>query len=68
MLARLDKEHGFVAHYKSTSQDMLSRLSGDASFEEAYEYFGHKVTADYDQLSGSVTVRVRAFSAESHLD
>jgi capsular polysaccharide transport system permease protein len=64
MLARLDKEQGFVAHYKNPSQDLLSRLSKDASFEEAYEYFGHKVTADYDQLSGSVTVRVRAFSAE----
>lgn len=64
MLARLDKEQGFVAHYKNPSQDLISRLGGDASFEEAYEYFGHKVTADYDQLSGSVTVRVRAFSAE----
>jgi capsular polysaccharide transport system permease protein len=37
---------------------------GDASFEEAYEYFGHKVYADYDQMSGAVTVRVRSFSAE----
>jgi capsular polysaccharide transport system permease protein len=61
MLARLDREHHFIAHYKDRERDLLSRLRGDASFEEAYEYFGHKVTADYDQISGSVTLRVRAF-------
>jgi capsular polysaccharide transport system permease protein len=64
MLARLDKEHGFIAHYKDKNQDALSRLGGGASFEEAYEYFGHKVSADYDQISGSVTLRVRAFSPD----
>jgi capsular polysaccharide transport system permease protein len=64
MLARLDKEHGVIAHYKDSRNDLLSRLRGAASFEEAYEYFGRKVDADYDQVSGSVTVRVRAFSAD----
>jgi len=64
MLARLDKERGFIAHYKSRSADFISRLSADASFEDAYAYFGHKVTCDYDQLSSAVTVRVRAFSPE----
>ncbi len=62
MLARLDKERGFIAHYKSRSADFISRLSADASFEEAYAYFNHKVTCEYDQASGAVTVRVRAFS------
>lgn len=65
MLARLDKEHHFIAHYKDRRQDLLSRLRGDASFEEAYEYFGHKVTADYDPLSGSIMLRVRAFSPDA---
>ncbi|HVY31782.1 MAG TPA: hypothetical protein VHB79_34840 [Polyangiaceae bacterium] len=64
MLARLDSEHAFIAHFKDGSHDLLSRLRQDASFEEAYDYFGHKVYADYDQASGSVTVRVRAFSAD----
>ncbi len=64
MLARLDKAHQFISHYKDSRQDLLSRMAGDSSFEDAYEYFGRKVYADYDQLSGSVTVRVRAFSAE----
>jgi capsular polysaccharide transport system permease protein len=64
MLARLDKERGFIAHYKSRNADFISRLSADASFEDAYDYFGHKVTCDYDQVSGAVTVHVRAFSPE----
>jgi capsular polysaccharide transport system permease protein len=62
MLARLDKEHGFVAHYKDKRHDFLTRLSSDASFEDAYDYFAHKVSADYDQVSGAITIRVRSFS------
>lgn len=65
MLARLNKERGFIAHYKNPSADFLSRLGADASFEDAYEYFGHKVTCDYDQVSGAVTVHVRAFNPET---
>lgn len=63
MLARLDKEHGFVEHYKAPSVDWLSRLSASASFEDAYDYFDQKVHADYDTTSGTLTLRVRAFSA-----
>lgn len=68
MLSRLDKERGFIAHYKDPKHDFFSRLRATASFEEAYEYFERKVYADYDQVSGSVTVRVRAFSAEKSQD
>jgi capsular polysaccharide transport system permease protein len=65
MLAKLDKEHGFIAHYKNSRNDWFSRLASDASFEDAYEYFAHKVYADFDQTSGSVTIRVRAFDAKT---
>ncbi len=64
MLARLDKDHGFIKHYKNRSEDWFSRLRSEASFEESYGYFEHKVYADYDQTSGSVQLRVRAFNAE----
>lgn len=64
MLARLDKEQGFVKHYKDANADFISRLRQRATFEEAYDYFGRKVTADYDQVSGAITLRVRAFSAD----
>jgi capsular polysaccharide transport system permease protein len=62
MLLRLDKEQAFISHYKNASGDFFSRLPSDASFEKAYDYSGHKVSADYDQLSGAITVRIRAFS------
>jgi len=64
MLSRLDREHGFIAHYKDERVDWFSRLRAGASFEDAFEYFDSKVTADYDQMSGAVTVKVRAFDAE----
>jgi capsular polysaccharide transport system permease protein len=63
MLARLEKEQGFIAHYKDKRADFFTRLRADASFEKAYDYFDGKVHVNYDQLSGSVTVRVRAFGA-----
>lgn len=65
MLSRLDKEHGFIKHYKDKQKDWFSRLREGAGFEEAYEYYGHKVYADYDTTSGSITVKVRAFDAAS---
>ena len=64
MLARLDKEQQFISHYKATRSDWLSRLGASSSFEDAYEYYGSKVYADYDQTTGAVTLRVRAFSAD----
>jgi capsular polysaccharide transport system permease protein len=64
MLAKLDKELGFINHYKAGSSDWFSRLASSASFEESYEYYGKKVYADYDQTTGAVTLRVRAFTAE----
>jgi capsular polysaccharide transport system permease protein len=63
MLARLDKEHGFIKHFKDQRQDWFSRLSSTASFEEAYLFYTHHVHAEYDSTSGSLTIKVRAFDA-----
>jgi capsular polysaccharide transport system permease protein len=65
ILQRLDKEHGFIKHYKDGSKDWFSRLSAGAGFEETYEYYGHKVYAEYDTSSGSITLKVRAFDAKT---
>ncbi|HXK17379.1 MAG TPA: hypothetical protein VNG33_06245, partial [Polyangiaceae bacterium] len=62
MLSLLDKQHGFIKHYKDASKDYFSRLSPHASFEDAYGYYGQKVFAEYDSSSGDITVKVRAFS------
>lgn len=65
MLQRLEKEHGFIEHYKDRGKDWLSRLRADASFEQAYEYYTQKVHAEYDTSSGSITLKVRAFDAKN---
>ncbi len=64
MLKRLDEDHGFIAHYKLETIDWWSRLAADASFEDAYQYFSDKVYADYDSTSGTLTLRVRAFTPD----
>jgi capsular polysaccharide transport system permease protein len=64
MLERLDKDLHFIDHYKASSSDWFSRLGSDASFEDAYKYYSGKVYADFDQTTGAVTLRVRAFSAD----
>jgi capsular polysaccharide transport system permease protein len=65
MLSRLDKEHGFIKHFKDQRQDWFSRLSADASFEDAYAFYAHHVYAEYDSTSGSITVKVRAFDPKT---
>jgi capsular polysaccharide transport system permease protein len=68
MLSLLDKQHGFLKHYRDPRHDWLARLGADASFEDAYDYFGDKIDADYDQVSGSLSLRVRAFSPDKAQD
>jgi capsular polysaccharide transport system permease protein len=65
MLRRLEDDHAFVAHYQSADWDWWSRLSHDASFEEAFEYYKEKAAANVDSASGTLTLRVRAFDADS---
>lgn len=62
MLSKLNKDHQFVAHYQQAHVDWASRLSDDASFEDAYDYYESKVHANFDTTAGTLTLRVRAFS------
>lgn len=64
MLAKLDKQLGLLAHYKSTSADWWSRLASDADSETAHEYYREHVKASYSAQSGTLSVSVRAYSAE----
>lgn len=64
MLARLDRELGFIQHYQDGNADWWSRLSPDSSFEDCYEYYQDKVNVSYDSLSGVLTLEVLAYSAE----
>lgn len=64
MVARLDRDHGLRAHYASDSVDWLSRLQADATIDDTHEYYLDHVDVEHDSQSGSVTLHVRAFSAE----
>ena len=64
VLARLNAEHGFAAHYQAQGADFFSRLAPDATSEEQYEYYLSRVDVDYDTLSSVLTLEVRAFTPE----
>ena len=64
ILHDLEKKHQLINYFQSDSIDFFSRLSKDASFEEAYSYFLDRIQADFDTKSGMLRISVRAFSAE----
>lgn len=67
MLADLH-ERGLVEHYQSPDVDWWSRLDGDAGFEEIYEHYRNKVAVIFSKASGTITLKVRAFSADAARD
>lgn len=64
MLGQLDRETGLIAHFKSREADWFSRLSADASFEDAFEDYLERIHVDFDSNSGVLTLRVRTYSAQ----
>lgn len=63
VLARLDQEHAFLAHYQEAG-DWLSRLPRNATFEDAFDYYLGRVNVDVDVQSGVSKLEVRALSGE----
>jgi|GEM_PF-6301300 len=61
MLRRLEKEHGFSAHFQDNG-DFLSRLRKKAGSEKRFVYFKDHVRVDYDQTSQVMTMNARGFS------
>jgi capsular polysaccharide transport system permease protein len=64
MLSHLDAEHEFSEHYRDASADFWSRLDSDASREDVYDYYTERVSVNYSPDAGTLTLRVRAFSAD----
>jgi capsule polysaccharide export protein KpsE/RkpR len=65
MLAELDAQNGLVEHYRRSDVDWWARLSGDASFEDAFEYYQDNIRIEHDSNSDVLTLRVRAFGSET---
>ncbi len=50
--------------YGRAEIDFLSRLAPDQDLEQVWQYWKSRVTASVDTLSGILTLRVRAYSAD----
>ena len=64
VLRRLDREQQFIAHHQDPAIDWVSRIPADATFEEAYEYYGSLVDVRYDSQAGVSTLTVLATTAD----
>ncbi|MCB9631609.1 MAG: hypothetical protein H6721_33620 [Sandaracinus sp.] len=65
MLQQLVDEHGWLEHYQSPDVDWFGRLPADATLEERYTHFVDKVRVEHDTQSGTLSLRVMAYDAES---
>lgn len=64
-MARLDKEHGFKAHFQQPHIDAIQRLAPDASNEAAYRVYQKRVKIGYDPTEGIVKMEVIAASPQA---
>lgn len=63
-MLRLDKEHGFRAHFEDPAIDPLQRLAPDATLEDAYKTYKRNVHISYDPSEGIIKMEVIAASPE----
>lgn len=64
MLDHVEKNNGFVEHFRDPSADYFARLSSDASREALFDFYLDHVELQYKSDSGSMSLTVRAFSAD----
>lgn len=65
VLRRLQDDHHFISHFQNRRNDIISRLSQDATLEDAFEYYKDIVRLNYDTTSGVLTLTVTAYSAKA---
>ncbi|WP_456386609.1 capsule biosynthesis protein [Profundibacter sp.] len=63
-MLRLDKDHGFKAHFSQDHIDAIQRLGFDASNEAAYKLYGRRVNISYDPTEGIIKMEVVAADPE----
>ncbi len=62
LITELEKELQLRQHYQNPAADFFSRLSTGATQEEFVEYFLKQISIHYEQVSGILTLKVRAFT------
>ncbi len=64
MLNYLEQKLSLKSHYSQTQADWLSALSKNATQEEFLEYYLDKVTVEFDDVSGLLSISVKSFTPE----
>lgn len=64
-MLRLDRDHGFKAHFQAPEVDPIQRLESDATNEAAYRLYRRHVKIGYDPTEGIVKMEVIAASPEA---
>lgn len=64
-MLRLDRDHGFRAHFSQPSIDPLTRLEPDATNEDLYRLYRKMVKISYDPTEGIVKMEVVAADPET---
>ena len=64
LLNTLDDELQIKKHYQNPEADRFSRLGKEPTREEFLKYFLRQVTLRYDQVSGILEIKVRAFTPQ----
>ena len=63
-MLRLDKEHGFKAHFSDPAIDDIQRLPEDATNEQAFGHYMDHVRISYDPTEGIIRMEVTATEPE----
>lgn len=63
-MQRLDKDHGYKAHFSDSSVDPVQRLDPDATDEKAYKLYKRNVIIGYDPTEGIIKMEVIAADPE----
>lgn len=64
-MLRLNREHGFLAHFQQDVIDDLQRLDPNASLEDAYDLYSKYVVVGYDPSEGVIRLEVVAANPET---
>ena len=67
-MIRLDQDHGFRAHFESTTLDPIQRLDPGATLEKAYKAYTRNIHISYDPSEGLIKMEVIAAAPEKSVE
>ena len=67
-MIRLDKDHGFRAHFEAADIDPIQRLDPGATLEKAYKTYMRNIHISYDPREGIIKMEVIAASPDKAVE